>query len=170
MDATIHSPLGRKEPQHRMRQSAGLLLYRGSPPNLEVLLVHPGGPFWARRDEGAWTIPKGEFADGESPLAAARREFREETGGDVEGPFHPLRTVRLAGGKHVHAFAVRAEFDPASLASNTFTIEWPPRSGRMQAFPEIDRAQWFGIDEARSKLHPAQCAWLAEVLELPPTT
>jgi len=153
-----------------MRQSAGLLLYRGTRPHLEVLLVHPGGPFWARRDEGAWTIPKGEFAEDESPLDAARREFREETGAEVEGPFHSLDPVRLAGGKRVHAFAARGDFDPAALVSNTFTIEWPPRSGRRQAFPEVDRAQWYGIDEARAKLHPAQRPWLEELLALPPTT
>jgi predicted NUDIX family NTP pyrophosphohydrolase len=149
-----------------MRQSAGLLLYRGTRPDIEVLLVHPGGPFWARRDEGAWTIPKGEFAADEPPLDAARREFREETGADVDGPFHALNPVRLAGGKRVHAFAVRGDFDPAALVSNTFTIEWPPRSGRRQAFPEVDRAQWYGIDEARTKLHPAQRPWLGEVLAL----
>ena len=149
--------------QVRMRQSAGLLLYRGSAAGLEVMLVHPGGPFWARRDEGAWTIPKGEFGDGESPLAAARREFREETGADVDGTFIPLTSVRLAGGKRVHAFAVRAEFDTETLTSNTFTIEWPPRSGRTQSFPEIDRAGWFGIEEARVKLHAAQRVWLDEL-------
>lgn len=149
-----------------MRQSAGLLLYRGAPPHLEVLLVHPGGPFWARRDEGAWTIPKGEFAEGESPLAAARREFREETGVDVDGPFDALQPVRLAGGKRVHAFAVRADFDPAALVSNTFTIEWPPRSGRMQSFPEVDRAHWYPLEEAARKLHPAQAAWLPALLEM----
>jgi len=153
-----------------MRQSAGLLMYRGSSPGLEVMLVHPGGPFWARRDEGAWTIPKGEFSDGESPLAAARREFREETGAEVEGHFHPLQPVRLAGGKRLHAFAVRGDFDPATLVSNTFTIEWPPRSGRMRSFPEVDRAKWFGLDEALLKLHPAQRPWLGELQVLPSAT
>ena len=154
----------------RMRQSAGILLYRSQAGYLEVLLVHPGGPFWARRDDGAWTIPKGEFDDGESPLDAARREFREETGGDVAGPFHALQPVRLAGGKRVHAFAARGDFDVANLVSNSFTIEWPPRSGRMRAFPEVDRAQWFGLDEAASKLHPAQSAWLGEIKAIAPTT
>ena len=153
-----------------MRQSAGILLYRGTSSSLEVLLVHPGGPFWARRDEGAWTIPKGEFADDESPLDAARREFREETGADVAGPFHALPPVRLAGGKRVHAFAARGDFDPSALVSNTFSLEWPPRSGRMRAFPEVDKAQWFAIDEARSKVHPAQTPWLGEVMKLWATT
>ena len=153
-----------------MRQSAGILLYRGRPSSLEVLLVHPGGPFWARRDEGGWTIPKGEFAEDESPLDAARREFREETGADVDGPFHALPPVRLAGGKRVHAFAARGDFDPRTLVSNTFSLEWPPRSGRMRTFPEVDKAQWFALDEARSKLHPAQALWLAEVMQLSSTT
>jgi predicted NUDIX family NTP pyrophosphohydrolase len=152
-------------PNHgpRVRQSAGLLLYPTSSARLEVLLVHPGGPFWARRDEGAWTIPKGEFDAAESPLAAAQREFREETGGAVEGPFVPLAPVRLAGGKRVYAFAVRADFDTAKLQSNRFTIEWPPRSGRMMSFPEIDRAEWFALEEARSKLNVAQRAWVDEL-------
>jgi predicted NUDIX family NTP pyrophosphohydrolase len=143
-----------------MRQSAGILLYRGTAANLEVLLVHPGGPFWARRDEGAWTIPKGEFTDDESPLVAACREFHEETGGVVEGPFHALPPVRLPGGKRVHAFAARGDFDPAKLVSNTFTIEWPPRSGRMRTFPEVDRAGWYALNDAVKKLHAAQCGWL----------
>lgn len=147
-----------------MRESAGVLLYRGPPASPEVMLVHPGGPFWARRDEGAWSIPKGEFGNGESPLAAARREFREETGSDVEGPFVPLTPVRLSGGKRVHAFATRSDFDTETLSSNTFTIEWPPRSGRLRSFPEIDRAAWFGLADAQVKLHPAQRAWLGELM------
>ena len=146
-----------------MRQSAGLLLYRVRKSSVEVLLVHPGGPFWARRDDGAWTIPKGEFESDEAPLAAARREFLEETGAAVQGRFDALTPVRQAGGKRVHAFAIEAEFDPATLASNTFEIEWPPRSGRMQRFPEIDRAAWFTFAEAASKMHPAQRVWLAEI-------
>jgi len=149
-----------------MRQSAGLLLYRIRDATIEVMLVHPGGPFWARRDEGAWTIPKGEFDANEAPLAAARREFREETGADVEGPFHALQPVRQAGGKRVLAFAVEADFDPATIASNTFEIEWPPRSGRLQRFPEIDQAAWFTVAQAGAKLHPAQRAWLDEVATL----
>jgi predicted NUDIX family NTP pyrophosphohydrolase len=147
-----------------MRQSAGLLLYRVRDATIEVMLVHPGGPFWARRDEGAWTIPKGEFDASESPLAAARREFREETGADVEGPFHALQPVRQPGGKRVHAFAVAADFDPATLVSNTFELEWPQRSGVLQRFPEIDRAAWFTVEQAASKLHSAQRAWLEELV------
>lgn len=146
-----------------MRQSAGLLLYRVRESGIEVLLVHPGGPFWARRDEGAWTIPKGELEADEAPLAAARREFLEETGAAVEGRFEALTPVRQTGGKRVYAFAIEADFDPATLASNTFEIEWPPRSGRMRHFPEIDRAAWFTSAEAALKIHPAQRAWLVEV-------
>ena len=149
-----------------MRQSAGLLLYRVRESGIEVLLVHPGGPFWVRRDEGAWSIPKGEFEANEAPLAAARREFLEETGAAVGGRFDALTPVRQAGGKRVHAFAIEAEFDPATLASNTFEIEWPPRSGRVQHFPEIDRAEWFTVADAASRMHPAQRAWLAEVERL----
>jgi predicted NUDIX family NTP pyrophosphohydrolase len=149
-----------------MRQSAGLLLYRVRDGMIEVMLVHPGGPFWARRDDGVWTIPKGEFDAIEAPLAAARREFREETGADIEGPFHALQPIRQASGKLVHAFAVEADFDPATLSSNTFELEWPPRSGRRQHFPEVDRAAWFTLERAAEKLHPAQRPWLEEVARL----
>ena len=150
-----------------MRESAGLLLYRVRDAAIEVLLVHPGGPFWTRRDEGAWTIPKGEFdASVETALAAARREFREETGSDVDGRFHALQPIRQASGKRVHAFAIEADFDPAALSSNTFELEWPPRSGRLQRFPEVDRAAWFMLGPAALKLNPAQRAWLADVATL----
>jgi predicted NUDIX family NTP pyrophosphohydrolase len=131
-----------------------------------VLLVHPGGPFWARRDDGAWTIPKGEFGADESPADAARREFREELGADVVGDLAPLPPVRQAGGKEVHAFLVRGDFDPEALVSNRFTLEWPPRSGRFRSFPEVDRAAWFGLAQAQRKLNPAQCSWLAAVSTL----
>ena len=132
------------------RLSAGILFHRrqGSAP--EVLLVHPGGPFWARRDEGAWSIPKGEFVEAEEDAeSAARREFTEETGWRYDGPLLPLGRVKQAGGKTVVAFAAAADFDTAALASNSFEMEWPPRSGRMQTFPEIDRAGWFSLDQAR---------------------
>src|SRR5215472_17690164 len=125
------------------KQSAGLLLCRQSGGRLEVLLIHPGGPFWAKKDDGAWSIPKGEFTSDEDPLAAARREFEEELGSVVEGEFMPLGAVKQPGGKVVHAWAVRGEFDPPRLKSNLFSMEWPPRSGRQQEFPEVDRAEWF---------------------------
>jgi predicted NUDIX family NTP pyrophosphohydrolase len=138
------------------KRSAGLLLYRESRGVPEVLLVHPGGPFWARKDDGAWSIPKGEFEGDEAPLAAARREFAEETGATVDGDFIELSPVRLPSGKIVHAWAVRADFDPARLRSNTFTMEWPPKSGQLREFPEVDRAAWFTLDRARAKIHPGQ--------------
>lgn len=138
------------------KQSAGLLLYRDSRGAIEVLLVHPGGPFWARKDAGAWSIPKGEFDADEEPLAAARREFEEETGQVVTGEFIALQPVRQRSGKIVHAWAVRADFDPARLRSNTFTMEWPPKSGQSREFPEVDRAAWFPLGEARAKIQPGQ--------------
>jgi len=139
--------------------SAGILLYREATDALEVLLVHPGGPFWAKKDEGAWSIPKGEVDDGEEPRACALRELEEELG---EPPaispeqLVDLGTVRQKAGKTVHCWAAEADFDPATLKSNTFTIEWPPRSGRQREFPEVDRAEWFGIDAARGKINTAQ--------------
>ncbi len=142
--------------------SAGVLLYRRSPGGIEVLLGHPGGPFWARRDEGAWSIPKGEYADGEDPRAAAAREFAEETGATLpDGPQLDLGTVRLPSGKRLTAYAVEGDLDPARAVSNTFEMQWPPRSGRMQAFPEIDRVEWFDPARARVKLARGQ----AELVE-----
>ena len=143
--------------------SAGLLMYRRREGGLDVFLVHPGGPFWARKDAGAWSIPKGEIDPAEEPLAAARREFTEETGHSAEGRFRPLPPITQAGGKVVQAWAVEGDVDPAALRSNTFTIEWPPRSGRQQNFPEVDRAAWFPIDVARRKINPAQAALLDEL-------
>jgi predicted NUDIX family NTP pyrophosphohydrolase len=140
--------------------SAGLLLHRSGPGGLEVLLVHPGGPFWRRRDLGAWSIPKGEVAEGEDLRDAARREVREETGFTVSGPLLPLGQVRQRGGKVVHAWAVRADVDPGNLRSNTFPMEWPRGSGRMRAFPEVDAAAWFPIAEARRRILSAQEAFL----------
>jgi predicted NUDIX family NTP pyrophosphohydrolase len=137
-------------------RSAGVVLYRHRGAHLEVLLVHPGGPFWSKKDDGAWSIPKGEFGENEAPATAARREFAEETGYAPAGELTPLTPVSQAGGKIVHAFAVEGDVDPTSVVSNTFTLEWPPRSGRMQAFPEIDRAGWFGLDEARRKIVAGQ--------------
>jgi predicted NUDIX family NTP pyrophosphohydrolase len=141
--------------------SAGILLHRRGTTGPEVLLVHPGGPFWARKDLGAWSIPKGELDDGEDPRACARREFAEETGTHLpDGALDDLGSVRLKSGKQVVAFAVQGDLDPATLVSNTFELEWPPRSGRMQAFPEIDRAEWFPLGPAREKLNPAQAAFV----------
>lgn len=137
------------------KKSAGLLLFRRRE-RLEVLLVHPGGPLWAKKDEGAWSIPKGEIDPGEDPLAAARREFEEELGSSVTGDFVALDPVRQASGKLVYAWAVEADFDPATFVSGTFSMEWPPRSGRQQEFPEVDRAEWFTIDEAKRKINKAQ--------------
>jgi predicted NUDIX family NTP pyrophosphohydrolase len=149
-----------------MKTSAGLLLFRGREQAMEVLLVHPGGPLWAKRDDGAWSIPKGEPDAGEDLLAAARREFSEELGGAVEGTFIALTPVRQAGGKVVHAWAIEADFDTGSVASNTFSMEWPPRSGRQQIFPEIDRAEGFALDVARQKILAGQAPLLDELTRL----
>jgi len=136
--------------------SAGLLLYRLIDGEPEVLLVHPGGPFWQGKDLGSWSVPKGEVDAGEDPLVAARREFAEETGFPVVGEARSLGEVRQRSGKRVHAWAVRGDVDPARLVSNDFELEWPPRSGRVQKFPEVDRAEWFNLDEARRRILPAQ--------------
>jgi predicted NUDIX family NTP pyrophosphohydrolase len=149
------------------KRSAGILLYRLSGGAPEVLLVHPGGPFWARRDAGAWSVPKGEYEDGDDPLASALREFEEETGAALEtGELLELGDVKQKSGKVVRAWAAEGDLDPDAVHSNTFTMEWPPRSGRTAEFPEIDRAGWFGIDEAREKLNPAQAEFLDRLLEL----
>jgi len=138
------------------RQSAGILLYRNRGAATEVLLVHPGGPFWKNKDDGSWTIPKGEPSPGEELLDAAKREFREETGFAADGDGVPLAPVRQSGGKIVHAWAIEGDCKPEELASNSFTIEWPPCSGRMQSFPEVDRAAWFRLDDAKRKINRAQ--------------
>jgi predicted NUDIX family NTP pyrophosphohydrolase len=137
-------------------RSAGLLMFRRPGGGLEVLLAHPGGPFWARKDDGAWTLPKGELQDTEDPFAAACREFEEETGCAPAGPFLDLGEVRQKSGKRVQAWAFEGDFDPAGLRCNLFEMEWPPRSGRLQQFPEIDRVAWFDPAAARVKLLPAQ--------------
>ena len=126
--------------------------------------MHPGGPFWAKKDIGAWSIPKGEFGDGEDPLTAARREFVEETGLDVDGVFIELLPLKQAGGKVVHAWAIEGDCDAAALSSNTFSMEWPPGSGTSHEYPEVDRASWFGIPEARRRLLEGQTAFLEELL------
>jgi predicted NUDIX family NTP pyrophosphohydrolase len=146
------------------QQSAGILMYRRAGGTIEVLLVHPGGPFFAKKDDGAWTIPKGLCAPGEDALAAARREFREETGMAPAGEFTPLGEFRQSSAKTVTAFAVEGDFDVRKLASNTFSLEWPPRSGRAQEFPEVDRAGWFSLAEARRKILKGQAAILDALL------
>ena len=145
------------------KESAGLLVYRTRGAQLEVFLVHPGGPFWAKKDAGAWSIPKGELAVGEEPLEAARREFTEETSHVVAGPFAPLGTVRQAGGKIVHGFMAEADFDAATIVSTTFRMEWPPRSGRFTDFPEVDRAEWLSPEAAMEKINPAQAELLTRL-------
>jgi predicted NUDIX family NTP pyrophosphohydrolase len=142
------------------KRSAGLLMYRRAEAGLMVLLVHPGGPFWARKDLGAWSIPKGEYAQGEDSFACARREFAEELGSAPAGTPVPLGDVVQAGRKIVTVWAMEGEFDVSTLASNTFELEWPPRSGRRQSFPEVDRAEWFTLAAAREKLLPGQREFL----------
>jgi predicted NUDIX family NTP pyrophosphohydrolase len=142
--------------RHDVKRSAGLLLYKFESDRLVVLLVHPGGPFWVNRDQGSWTIPKGGYGADEDALAAAIREFGEETGAVVEGPFHSLGEIRQRNRKTVSAWAAEGDFDPAELRSNLCEIEWPPRSGRLLQIPEVDRAEWFSIEEARSKINLSQ--------------
>jgi predicted NUDIX family NTP pyrophosphohydrolase len=142
------------------KRSAGILMYRRPGPGLEVLLVHPGGPLWAKKDLGAWSIPKGEYAADEEPLAVAEREFEEETGARPRGDFLPLGEVVQPGRKAVIAWAVEGNFDVAALKSNLFELEWPPRSGRRASFPEVDRAEWFSISDARRKILPGQAPFL----------
>jgi len=142
------------------KRSAGLIVYRRREDGVEVFLVHPGGPFWAKKDLGAWSIPKGEYEEGEEGLDVARREFLEETGFAVDGDFFEVGTIRQAGGKVVTAWAVEGEFDAALLRSNVFEMEWPPRSGRVQEFPEVDRGGWFSIEEAQEKILKGQVGLL----------
>jgi predicted NUDIX family NTP pyrophosphohydrolase len=148
------------------RTSAGLLLYRFRSGEPEVLLVHPGGPFWENRDLGAWSIPKGELEPGEDALTAARREFNEETGFTAVGPATPLGQARQRSGKVVMAWAVAGDLDAEQVRSNRIAIEWPPRSGRLREFPEVDRAGWFGIEEARRRILPGQAGFLEELLRV----
>lgn len=145
--------------------TAGLLLYRrrGEP---EVFLVHPGGPFWTKKDAGAWSLPKGEIGEGEDPLQAAKREFTEETGFPIEGEFRPLDPIKQSGGKVVQAWAIEADCDPAQVRSNLFAMVWPPKSGRTQQFPEVDRAEWFPIAEARKRIIPAQVKFLDQLVSV----
>lgn len=148
------------------KRSAGILLYKRSAGELLVLLAHPGGPFWRQRDVGAWTIPKGEFDSGEAAEDVARREFREELGVDAAGTLRPLGEITQKGGKRVVAFALEGDFDTTTLRSNTFEIEWPPRSGRKQAFPEVDRVEWMTLTAAREKILPSQAVLLERLAAL----
>ena len=145
--------------------TAGLLLYRRRV-EPEVFLVHPGGPFWTKKDAGAWSLPKGEIGEGEDPLQAAKREFTEETGFPIEGAFRPLDPIKQSGGKVVQAWAIEADCDPAQVRSNLFAMEWPPKSGRTQQFPEVDRAEWFPIAEARKRIIPAQVKFLDQLVSV----
>ncbi|MGO9594569.1 MAG: NUDIX domain-containing protein [Steroidobacteraceae bacterium] len=150
----------------RSKRSAGIVLYRKRLGILEIFLVHPGGPYWARKDNGAWSIPKGEYEQGEEALQAAQREFLEETGVAVNGPFLALAPVRQPSGKMITAWAAEGDLDPTRLRSNTFSLEWPPKSGVMQSFPEVDRGAWFSLADARSKLSPGQRPLLRDIAEL----
>jgi len=145
------------------KNSAGLLMYRFRDGALEVFLVHPGGPFWARKDFGVWSIPKGEFNPDEDPLEAARREFQEETGFVADGSFTPLTPVKQGSGKIVTAWAFEGDCDETRIKSNTFSIEWPPSSGRQQAFPEVDKAAWLGIEAAKEKILKGQALLIDEL-------
>lgn len=147
------------------KRSAGLLMYRRRSNQVEVLLAHPGGPFWAKKDLGAWSIPKGEFGPDEDPLAAAKREYEEETGVTPQGEFISLGEQKQAGGKVVVAWAVEGDCDPSMLKSNLFSIECPPRSGRIAEFPEVDRWAWFTMDEARERILAGQQGFLARLME-----
>jgi predicted NUDIX family NTP pyrophosphohydrolase len=147
-----------------MKRSAALLVYKRTKTEVEVFLVHPGGPFWVKKDLGAWSLPKGEFNDGEDGLSAAKREFLEEVGQKVEGSFIALTPVKQRGGKVVQAWAVEGDVDAAAVKSNEFEMEWPPRSGRTARFPEVDRGQWFGMAEALRRILPAQAPILEELL------
>ena len=145
------------------KTSAGLLMYRIRDGKPQVLLAHPGGPFFRNKDQGAWTIPKGELAPGEDPLEAARREFAEEIGTPADGPFIPLRPITQKSGKIVQAWAVRGDLDASAITSNKFSVEWPPKSGKTAEFPEVDRAEFFDLETARQKINPAQAAFISEL-------
>jgi predicted NUDIX family NTP pyrophosphohydrolase len=148
------------------KQAAGILLFRRREAAIEVLLAHPGGPLWSRKDYGSWTLPKGQFTDGELPLDAAKREFEEEMGTAPAGEFQPLGTLKQPSGKVIHAWAAEADFDCSSVKSNLFSMEWPPKSGRMGEFPEVDRAAWYPIDQARMKILKGQQPFLERLLAL----
>lgn len=146
------------------KKSAGILLFRLVNKKPELFLVHPGGPFWAKKDEGAWSIPKGEFDDSEDALEAAKREFSEETGVNIEGEFIVLSPAKQKSGKTVYAWAVEGDIDPSKIKSNHFEMEWPPRSGKMKSFPEIDKAGWFDVKEALQKINSGQASLIRELV------
>ncbi len=148
------------------KKSAGLLMYRRKNGILQVFLVHPGGPFWEKKDLGAWSIPKGEYTPEEDPLSAAQREFEEETGLKASGPFTSLTPLKQPSGKIIQGWAFEGDCDPKSIKSNTFSMEWPPRSGKVQEFPEIDRGEWFSIEEATQKIQPGQVGFLLELQQM----
>jgi predicted NUDIX family NTP pyrophosphohydrolase len=147
------------------KRSAGILAWRRRPDGPEVFLVHPGGPFWKNKDDGAWSIPKGEIGPDEDPLAAAQREFAEETGLAVAGAFTPLAPVKIASGKVIEAWAIEHDLDASAIKSNTFEIEWPPRSGKRQAFPEVDRAAWFSAADALVRINKGQAPLVLQLLK-----
>jgi predicted NUDIX family NTP pyrophosphohydrolase len=148
------------------KKTAGLLLYRIRDSAVEVFLVHPGGPFWAKKDEGAWSIPKGEFADDEQPLSAAKREFQEETGFSMEGNFMALAPLKQRSGKLVYAWTLEGDCDAGAIQSNLFSMEWPPRSGKHQEYPEVDRASWFTLESAKRKIVPGQIGFLEQLQQM----
>ncbi|MBS1529048.1 MAG: NUDIX domain-containing protein [Bacteroidetes bacterium] len=148
------------------KQSAGILLYRVRHNHLQVFLIHPGGPFFRNKDNGAWSIPKGEFGNGEDALAAAKREFEEETGQKINGHFIPLDPITQKSGKKVFCWAVEGDIDPEAIASNLFEIEWPPKSGKTQTFPEVDQATWFDVETAKAKINEAQAKLLDSLAKL----
>jgi len=147
-------------------KSAGLIMYRFRDAQLEVFLVHPGGPFWAKKDDGAWSIPKGEYSEDEEPFSVAKREFTEETGHEAAGEFIPLKPIKQPSGKIVSAWAVEGDCDAARIKSNSFTMEWPPRSGKQAEFPEVDRADWFAIKMAKQKILKGQRGFLEELCKI----
>lgn len=146
-----------------MKKSAGILVYRFRSDELEIFLVHPGGPFWKNKDDGAWSIPKGEYTEDENPLEAAKREFEEETGIACDGKFIMLEPVKQKGGKLVLAWAIEKNIDPEIIKSNLFSMEWPPKSGKMQQFPEVDKAAWYDLTEAKQKINSSQAAFIDQL-------
>lgn len=148
------------------KQSAGILVYRYQEQQLQVFLVHPGGPFWAKKDIGAWTVPKGEFLDDEEALIAAKREFTEETGQVIDGEFKPLKPVKLKSGKTIYCWAIEGSVDEKNIVSNTFDMEWPPRSGKTISVPEVDRADWFDTSTVKEKINLGQVGLIVELMEM----